>query len=451
MSAERAAVGGVDLAEVRRLAVLAWPVVVAQVAFMAMGVVDTVMVGHFDGRALAGVALGSTWVFAWLALGRGVAIGLDPAITQAVGAQDDAAFDRAMAHGAVLLSLLAVPVTLLHFVAAAGLGALGEPPGALALAQAYAVGVAPAVWPAMMGSLLRQGLQARGRMRPSMWVAVLGNVVNVPANLVFLHGIGDWEGFGAVGVAWSTTLVRWAMLAAYVALAWSETRAVVRGLAQVHLARLWALAAIAGPVGVQTGLEVWGFTIGTLVAGWFGEQAVAAHTVTMNLAALAFMVPLGVSSAAATRVGNLLGAGRAWQTAGWSAILLGACVMLVSASLFVLVPDALAGIYVPDAPEIRALAATLLPLAGLFAVFDGTQVVAFGVLRGAGDTHVPSLANIVGYYLIGLPLGGALAWWGGLGVRGVWVGLIVALATVAMLLLARTATIASRGGVRRMV
>jgi MATE family multidrug resistance protein len=164
------------------------------------------------------------------------------------------------------------------------------------------------------------------------------------------------------------------------------------------------------------------------------------------------MVPLGIASAASTRVGNLLGAGADWTRAAWTAVTMGGSVMAASSFALLMTSEAIAGAYLPrpEDTSVRALAAGLIPMAALFQVFDGVQVVSFGVLRGAGDTRVPAVANVVGYYAVGLPLG---AWLleAGWGPRGVWVGLCVALAIVASLLVARIVQVARLGGFRRSV
>lgn len=423
--------------ELRTLVRLAWPVVVGQLGLMLMGVTDTVMVGRLDPDALAGVALGHTWSFAWLGLGLGAAMGLDPAITQAWGARDQAAFGRALAHGTVLLAAFVPVIVLAHLPAEAAMRALGQPESALPLTGAYCEVVAWSA-PAMVAwGLLRQALQAQGRMWPATWLALAGNGVNVVANGVLLYGWGTGVSWGAVGSAYATTAVRWVLVIALAVVAWREVRIIAAGLGAIVWRRVGALAAIAVPVAVQVSLEIWAFTAAAFLVGRYGDVAVAAHMVTINLASLSFMLPLGISAAATTRVGHQVGAGEPWAPAAWTALSAGGVVMLFGAAWFVAMPTALAALYVPDGPEIVALAAALLPVAAAFSVFDGVQVVAFGILRGLGDTRVPALANIVAFYVVGLPAG---AWLGvayGLGPRGVWIGMAVALGVVSVLLVAR--------------
>lgn len=434
------------------LARLAGPVVGAHLAFMAMGVTDTIMVGRFDAGALAGVALGNAWCWALLILVRGAAVGLDPLLTQAVGAGDEAGFRRALAHGMVLVTLVSLPVILLERSAGVALAAMGQPQEAIPLAANYAMTLSWAVGFIAVEAVLRQGLQARGHMRAPLVVAIAGNLLNVPLNLLCIYGLGSWGGFGAIGVAYATTTVQIAMALLTGWIAREELVRMALGLRALRLATLARVTGVAMPVALNFGLETWGFSLGLVLVGWAGATAVAAHTVALNLASLAFMVPLGISAAASTRVGNLLGAGRSWERAGWTAVGFGASVMLFSASILWFGSNLLASAYLPRPEDAaaHALAATLIPMAAAFQVFDGVQVVAFGVLRGAGDTRLPALANVVGYYVIGLPLGAVLVS-RGWGAQGVWVGLSVALAIVAGMLLFRIAAVMRQGGYRREV
>jgi MATE family multidrug resistance protein len=267
-------------------------------------------------------------------------------------------------------------------------------------------------------------------MRPAMWVVGLGNMVNVVGNTLLI------EPLGVAGLAWSTTIVRWVMLAALIALGWPVLRRARPEGRILDIERLGAVASLALPVGLQVALEVWAFNLATFVAGWLGASAVAAHTASLNAAATAFMVPMGISAAAATRVGNLVGSGADWRRAAGASIALGAGAMTLSGTAFLLLPDAIGRAYNPD-PEVVALVAATLPIGALFGCFDGVQVVAFGVLRGLGDTRRPALFNLLGYWVIGLPLGGFLALRLGFGLPGVWLGLTVALGVVAALLLVR--------------
>lgn len=431
--------------EVRRLARLAWPLVVAQLSLMALGFVDTLMVGRLGGDALAAISLGNMWSFTWAILGLGTAMGLDPLVAQAHGAGEPRRFTTAVVQGGLVLTLLSAILGLAHLAAGPGLRLLHQPESVIPLATAYCWVLAPATPAFVLFELLRRALQARGQVQAPMVVALAGNVVNVAANLVLIFGIGSWAGLGAIGAAWSTLVVRWFMFGA---LAWlardilaDAARAWRDAFDPAGLARV---ARTALPVGAQFGLEVWAFEAALVMVGWFGSTALAAHAVVLTLVSLSFMVPLGLSSAASSRIGNLIGAGHDASRAAWLAVVVGGAVMAVSGSVYAAFPAQLVRAFIPGDPEVVALAATFLPIAALFQIFDGVQVVAFGVLRGAGDTRVPAVANVVGFWLFGLPVGYLIAT-SGWGPQGVWMGLAIALGTVAGLLLIRIRHMEARG------
>jgi len=435
--------------ELARLVRLAWPVSLAQLGTMLLGVVDVLMVGQLGEGPLAAVSLGHTYAFALQLPMLGFAIGLDPLFAQAFGARRPGDARRTLLRGALVISLLAVPAIALHLLAAPVLAGLGQEAEVVALATPYSQIRALGVPAFAAFVLLRQHLQGAGRMWPGTLAVIVGNVVNVVVNAVLVFGLLGAPRLEVDGAAWATVLSTGAMLGVLLlagrAVSAERARADPEPPRTRPPATWWGLLAVSVPVALQVALEGWGFSVATVLVGLFGQTALAAHAVAITLASLAFMVPLGVSSAAATRVGNLLGAGHAWVRSGWLAIGVGACSMLGFALAFAGMPRLVAAPFVDSAAVIDA-AALLLPVAAGFALFDGVQVVTFGVLRGAGDTTVPAAANIVGYYVVGLPVGAALAFGAGLGAVGVWLGLASALASVAVLLIVRLVFTARRGG-----
>lgn len=435
--------------EVRRLVALALPIAAAQLALMLHYVADTIMVGRYDAVALSGVALGSSWSSAFTLFGFGAALGMDPAFAQANGAGDERTGYRAFVRGFALITAISVPIVAVHMLAEPGLTWFEQPAESVPLGGAYAAVLGLSVWPMLLFNVVQRALQARGVTRPPMVAALAGAVINLCTNALFLYGVGDWPGLGAVGVAWSTVIVRWSMLVFVVVISWEHLRPLLRHLDAVReVGRLVALASVALPVAVQTALEVWAFSGSVVMAGWFGADAIAGHIVALNMTSMAFMIPLSVGGAAAARVGNLLGAGESWQQAAWTAVAAGTSAMVFTAALFVAVPTALASVYLATDEPAFAIAATLLPIAGAFQLFDGAQAVLFGVLRGAGDTRVPSLLAIVAFWMIGLPSSAALSVHAGMGPAGVWWGLTIGLVTVSLLLVVRVRQVARSGGVR---
>lgn len=414
---------------------LALPVTLSQVGLMLMGVVDTMMVGHLSAAALAATALGTVYFYAFVAFGQGVLFALDPVVSQAVGAGDRPAVAHAVQRGAVLALGLALPIALLMLPAPWVLARLGQPADVWPTAAAFARASAPGVVPYLGFTVLRQTLQAQHRTRAVVWAIVVGNAANLLLNWVFIYGRLGAPALGAVGSAWSSTLGRWVMLGTLLALGWPALRpALVPWRPGAWRPRaLGPLLRLGLPIGTQQALEYGAFgTVGLLMGG-LGTAAMAGHQATLNLASLTFMVPLGVSAAAAVRVGHAVGARDApgARRAASAALLVGVGFMAASAVVLLTAPRALAALYTRDA-TVLALAASLIPIAGVFQLFDGLQVVSLGILRGAGDTRVPAVANVVGFWLFGLPLGAWLGLGAGGGPRGLWWGLVAGLAATGL-------------------
>lgn len=418
--------------ELRALARLAWPAIVGQLGMMAMGVVDLWAVGTLGKEATAAVGTANTLSFGTLVIAFGAVSGADGLVAQAFGAGRPREAGTHAARAAVVSGVLGVGVIAAHLLAEPIFRAAGQPSEVVPLAGSYARGLAGGLPAAIAFQAVRQLLQGRGLVRPAMLAVLLGNLANLVLVTWFVRGLG----WGMGGAAAATSIVRWVMLGGLWAIARGALAESRPDGPVWDRAGLWAAAGVALPVSFQMGLEVWAFGVGVLLAGSLGATEGAAHTVALNLASLSFMVPLGVSTAAATRVGNAIGAGGPWRRPAWTAIAMGAGVMTVSATAFTAAPRALGAFYNDD-PAVLDLVARVLPIAALFQLFDGTQVVAFGVLRGRNDLRVPALFNVVGYWLVGLPLAVALVEVVGVGLPGVWIGYSVGLGIVASLLLSR--------------
>jgi MATE family multidrug resistance protein len=427
--------------EARTLLALAAPMAVTQVAMMLMGVVDTLMVGRLGVEAIGAAALGSLWVFGTLFTAMGIVIGLDPVVSQAHGAGDGARAGRGLQAALVLSLLLTIPLAILWAFTADVLVLLGQDPKLAAGARGYTLVQIPAI-PVFLGFMaVRQYLQGRGITTPAMVVSVLGNLVNVGFNWAFIHGVPALgvPALGVTGAGLATGLTRACLFAGLVVWVW---KARLHAGAWVPWSRAAASARALGeilrpglPVAAQLGLEIWAFQIGTLLAGRIGTVDLAAHTIVLNAASFSFMLPLGISMGAVTRVGNLVGArkGRLAQLVARLALVMGAGVMLASAVAFVALRWQIPRLYTTD-PATIARAALVFPIAAAFQLFDGTQVVGGGILRGVGETRPAAAFNLLGYYVLGLPLAYVLAFPLGYGLPGVWWGFCLGLLVVALLL-----------------
>ncbi|HEY8175607.1 MAG TPA: MATE family efflux transporter [Gemmatimonadaceae bacterium] len=440
--------------EWRAMLAIAVPVVVVQVGMMLMGVVDTLIIGRFSAQALAAVALGNLYFYNVIVIAIGTVMTLDPLVAQAVGANDRVAITRAIQRGLLLALGLGVLSVVPMLPAASLLRLFRQPPEVIPSVATYVHISAAGLVPFLVFVVLRQTLQAIARLAPIVVTIIAANVLNAVLNWVLIFGHLGAPPLGVAGSAVATLISRWAMCLVLLALAWRELRPHLIKLDPASLAfgPVWRMLMLGLPIGLQQFLEVSAFGAIGLLTGTLGAIQVAAYQVALNLAALTFMVPLGVASAAAVRVGHAVGAGdmpRA-RLAARIAYLLGGGFMSLTAVLFLLAPRFFATLYSRDAALI-ASAAALIPIAGVFQIFDGTQSVGAGVLRGLGDTRVPLIAMLSGYWLIGVPVSVGLGFYSGMGSEGLWWGFVAGLATVAVFLLLRVRVLFRRGVSRVLV
>lgn len=424
----------------RELLRLAIPIIGVNVGMMLMGAVDTIMVGRVSPEALAAVALGNVYFFALSIFGVGILLGLDPILAQALGAHDHEGFALGVQRGLVLAAVLSIPIAAAFFVAEPLLALARQPAEVLPLVGIYCTILVPGILPFLAFNVGRQSLQAMQRVAPVVWTIVIANVANAVLNYVLIFGGLGIPAMGVAGSAWATTLSRWIMA---LVLLWLG-RGVLRDAlvpwrpATLRLAPILAVFRLGLPVGIQLELEMAAFSTVALLMGTFGTMHVAGHQVALNLASLTFMVPMGVGMGAAVLVGRAVGRGDriALIASARAAVTAGVGFMACTALLFLTLPTFFARLYT-SAPEVVAFAATLLPIAGVFQIFDGIQVVCAGILRGLGDTRAPMLINLVGFGGIGVTASILLAYRTPLGPLGLWWGLVIGLAAVAIILLWR--------------
>lgn len=438
--------------EFRALISLAVPVTLVQVGLMAMGVEDTLMVGHVSAQALGAVAVGNLYFFNIIVFGMGVLFALDPIVSQAVGAGDDVGVARGIQRGLVLAVGLSLATTVLLIPAGPVLALARQPAEIVPDAAAYVRISIPGVLPFLAFIVLRQSLQAMLRVAPIVYTIVGANALNIALNWVFIFGHLGAPAMGVEGSAVATVVGRWAMFAALLGLAWPVLRRYLWPVRREVFAPgpLGRVLWVAVPIGFQQVLEVGAFATVGLLMGTFGTDQVAAHQVAIQLAALTFMVPVGISTAGAVRVGHAIGAGDAprARSAARVAFACGAGFMACTALVFLSMPAWLARRFTGDAVVI-GIAALLIPVAGVFQVFDGVQAVAAGVLRGIGDTRAPMVAMLAGYWLIGLPVSVYLGFYTAAGPVGLWWGFVAGLGSTAVFLSLRVMVL-FRGELRRL-
>jgi multidrug resistance protein, MATE family len=426
--------------DLRALVALALPVMAVEMGMMSMHVVDALFIGHVSATALAAVSLALIYFFTIVVIGTGTLVGFDALVSQAVGAGDTPGVRRALQRGLLLGLLLCVPLAALLWPTAPVLRALQQPEEIIPMATRV-VHISMLGLPGAMAFIvLRQTLQAMERLRPILWTVLIANVINAICNYVLITGRFGFPALGVSGSAIASVIGRLTMP---LLLLWSA-RDVLWPLLRERDPLLFApmpllrMLRLGAPVGVQYLLEVGVFNCVALLMGAQATATLAAHQVAINLASFTFMMPLGIGAASAVLVGQAIGREDAAgaRRAATSAIGVGLFVSTVTSVIFLSMPRLLASAYVTE-PAVVSLAATLIPLAGVFQLVDGLQAVAGGALRGAADTHAAMLANILGFWAVGLPLGLYLSFRRGMGPTGLWWGLVAGLAAVALVLLLR--------------
>jgi multidrug resistance protein, MATE family len=414
--------------EFRPMLRLALPVILAELGWMGMGVADTLMVGRLGPEAIGAVGIGSSLFTGIAIFAMGLMLGLDTLVSQAYGAGRIEECHRWLLHGVTVSLLVSVPTTCALFGLSRLLAGWGMDPRVLELTQPYLDVVTWSAVPLLLYASFRRYLQGMGIVRPVMIALVAANVVNVIVNWVLIFGRLGMPALGVRGAAWATVISRIVMAGYLLAVIVVRERGRRPGLfatpLEISLSWIRRLIALGFPAATQITLEVGVFAMATALAGRLAPVALASHQIALNIAACSFMVPLGLSSAGAVRVGHAVGRRdpEGAARAGWTVLLFGAGFMLCMAAVFVLAPRPLIGAFTAD-PGVLALGSALLFVAAVFQLFDGIQGVATGILRGVGDTRTPMFWNLVGHWFVGLPLGYWLCFTLGRGVLGLWWGL----------------------------
>src|ERR1700730_6771450 len=416
--------------EVRPMVRLAIPLVLAELGWMTMGIVDTMMVGRqaHSAEAMGAVSLGSILYMAVAIFGTGLMLGLDTLVSHSYGAGDVEDCHRSLVNG-VYLSIAITPVLMgIVRVIEPVLHAVKIDPSVLDQTIPYLRALNWGTLPLLLYFVFRRYLQGMSLAKPVMFALISANFVNLVGNWSLVYGHLGMRAMGTVGSGWSTCMARLYMMSVLLLYSVYYDHRYKTGLRRTRrlpsFFRMWRLVQLGFPAATQFAMEVGVFAGATTLIGKLGAVALASHQVALNTVSLTYMVPLGIASAAAVRVGQALGRRdpHAASRAGWTALTLGASFMVCSALAFWLVPQYIVRIYSPDPAVIHA-ASGLLFVAAFFQLFDGLQAVATGALRGAGDTRAPMVCSVAFYWLLGLPLGNYLCFRLGWGASGLWTGL----------------------------
>lgn len=418
--------------ELRPTLRVALPLAGAELGWMSAAIVDTLMVGRLPNSAIAigAVSLGCSLYYTAAIFANGCLLGLDTFVSRSSGAGDFDDARQSLVTG-VLLACALTPLVMLVTLAWPPLMLrLGVQREIIDAMRPFLRAMNWGTLPLLLSFSFRRYLQGVHVVRPVMFAYISANIINALFNWIFIFGKLGSPAFGVAGSGWSTGVARTYMGAvmAVAAVRFARKHPARRQLVLFHFERARRLLALGLPAATQILFEIGVFAMVGALIGKMGAVPLAGHQIALNCAAFTYMVPLGVSSAAAVRVGHALGRGDhvAAREAGWMAIALGAGFMSCAAIVMVAVPRVIARAFSPD-PKVITAGATLLLVAAAFQLFDGLQTVATGALRGAGDTRTPMIANFIAYWLVSLPVGWVLGFRMHWGAVGLWIGLCVGL------------------------
>ena len=414
---------------------LAAPLVLTELGWMAMGIVDTMFVGRVSAEAIGAVSLGTSVFYAIAVFASGLLLGLDTLVSQSFGAGDLDDCHHSLING-IWLALFLIPGVMgFVWLMVPAMARFGINASVLRDTTPYIRALNWSAPPLMLFFCLRRYLQSIGVVRPILLTLITANLVNAAGNWIFVFGNFGAPRLGAEGAGWSTCVSRVYMLVAMVLIIWRRDPKAFVVSWRPDFPRIGRLLALGLPAAGQIGLETSVFATVTILIGKLSSAILAGHQIALTVVSTTFMMPLGISSAAAVRVGHAIGRRdpEGASRAGWTALAFGAGVMSLGALAMLVIPQAIARLFTPEAAIIAA-AAPLLRVAAFFQLFDGLQVTATGALRGAGDTRTPMLCHFAGYWILGLPLGAFLCFRESLGAVGLWMGLSAGLIVIGIVL-----------------
>lgn len=421
---------------------LAYPIIIGQLGIIMMGVVDSLMVGHLSAAHLAAASLGNSLAFILMIIGIGVSLAVTPLVAIAVGANKYDECGIYFRQSLLVNSTLSIFLAFAIFFAAGLIEYFDQPPEVQILAKSYMRIIGFSTLPLMVFQTYKQFIEGFSIMKPAMIIAILANLINAFVNWILIFGELGFPRLELNGAGWATFASR-LFMAICIMIYVMKSKLFRQYNVSFHFKNfnrhiIKKILSLGLPSGFQYFFEVGAFSFAVVMVGWLGTKQLAAHQIAINLASISFMAVLGISVAGSIRVGNAVGMKDIFETrrAGFTASLLGAFVMFISGVIFILFRNHLPTLYVQD-DQVINYASSLLIIAALFQLSDGTQAVGIGILRGLTDVKIPTAITFIAYWIVGLPIGYLLGFTFDLGVQGVWIGLLLGLTTSAILLTLR--------------
>lgn len=414
------------------------PVIITQLLQISMSFVDTIMAGRLSPEDLAAIAVGTSVLMPVVVLCMGCLMAVTPIVAQNIGGRNLEVIGKNARQVLWLSQILAIPAFFilrnLDFV----FELLQVTEEIIPIAAGYLKAISWGIFPAFAYAALRHFNEGLSVTRPAMYIAIIGTLVNIPANYVLMFGKLGFPQLGAVGTGYASSIVFSIM---FIAMLWFTVGHKPYRRFDIFGKFRWPekkylveLVQIGTPIGISSSMEVSMFAAVSLLISSLSTLEVAAHQIAINFASICFMIPLGLSIAISARVGNSIGRGKTQEARfrGYIGVGISTLFMIGTATILFLFPNAITSIYTSDA-EVTNLAVQLLYMAAIFQISDGLQVSGYGALRGLKDTKVPMVVNLIAYWVIGIPTAYLLGFTYNYGAPGFWIGLIAGLTAAGIL------------------
>jgi len=428
--------------EIKKTLLLSLPIVVGQLGQMTMSVVDNIMVGKIGAVSLAAAAIANSIFTLIMVVGFGLTMAVTPLTAMAYGAGKDRECGVVLRQGLIVNLFSGLLLCGITFLISEFIQYMNQPDEIVGPASLYMKILGVSMLPLMLFQSYRQFAEGVSYLKPAMYITLLANIVNILANWIFIYGNLGVAPLGLSGAGIATISSRTFMAITLMLIIKKSPRMKpfdpTLNYRKIDLAMMRRLLGIGIPAGFQYFFEVSAFAASSVMIGWMGTVALAAHQIALNLASITFMVAMGISSAATIRVSNAVGRQdiQGTRAAGFSAVLLCAGFMASAGLIFILLRSFLPTLYISEEAVID-ITVSLLVIVAFFQISDGTQAVALGILRGMTDMKIPTLITLVAYWFMGLPSGYFLAFKLNMGIYGVWYGLLISLTASGLFMMIR--------------
>lgn len=428
----------------KKLFKLAYPVMLSQAGQILVGIADNMMVGQVGATPLAAASFANAVFFNIMVIGMGIAYGLTPLVSAALGEKDYKKIGRLLKNGLFINTLSGVLMCVLMFGIVPFMDSMKQDPDVVTEAIPYFETLALSILPMMIFFNFKQFNEGLASTKPTMFITLSSNALNVLLNYLLIYGKFGFPELGLLGAGYATLISRIVMAIAMVVYTFKASyfKPFIKEMyhTKIRLKECMKIYRLGIPIGGQMLMEVMVFALGAIMIGSIGPNEQAAHQAVISLAALTYMVANGLGQATTIRVSNQLGEGDLlnMRRAAHTGMIMVTTFMAITAIIFVLFKYELPDLFVKEEDyEVVIIGAKLMVIAGFFQLFDGIQVVALGALRGLHDVKIPTFLTFIAYWVLGFPACYLLAFPFGMGVEGVWYGFLVGLGSASVLLAIR--------------